>query len=505
MAKFKYNELVSVEANGTKEFAIYKGRRTHALSTLLFGDGVTRDFWTSRISKTPQPEYNNDINVTKSGMNYFLELPPVLCDALAEVLTEGAKEFAKAKKPVDDSKNTFVVNYPEDMPPVAQPKKVAFSLEKYNSGLYNVVTRDGRSVNIKETNRLGTLYQISGKAGEDYFTWMLDGRHCIADLTPENDLFLIPKTAFEYGDVLYSRGDFMNCSRGQKVTVSYMCSDGLIAFTNNARGNVFFEKEKDVDQYLTRHAINCVQPGDKVKVKKTFERKFKNSKGHMVAVEFVKDELESIEKLEYTRTPRTVLNVSIKNPVFDYYHAFNASEFEECFELVAQREQLPVKEFSIKAYETGAYDVQTRDGRKVNIFSCTHVNPYFTVHGEVVGEPNFFGPYWTETGRWSHTGANPEKDLVLVPKKQTPVWEWDKRIFVMDIDSIAPMFDNRQRWMDECLDRMDNTPWIRKPKKKYYINIYRNTDNTLSCADPSETKVKPGFGRTFVTTLEFEA
>lgn len=88
--------------------------------------------------------------------------------------------------------------------------KIEFNLEKYNSGEYDVVTREGLSVHIAGVNKQANKYcKVVGWIDKEIYAWMLNGKDFEGGKSGY-DLFLIPKKKIIKGWAnVYSGGTYL--------------------------------------------------------------------------------------------------------------------------------------------------------------------------------------------------------------------------------------------------------------------------------------------------------
>lgn len=87
-------------------------------------------------------------------------------------------------------------------------KRIPFDWDKYQSGEYEAVCRDGRKPEQLTYNPSGFNFQISAWIGDVVRVFTNDGFYLISKYNTENDLFLIPKQKkFQAWVNLYSNGD----------------------------------------------------------------------------------------------------------------------------------------------------------------------------------------------------------------------------------------------------------------------------------------------------------
>ena len=89
--------------------------------------------------------------------------------------------------------------------------KIEFDLELYNSGEYDVVTREGLPVKIAGVDdESKECHKVIGWAGGYTYGWSLSGRYTDKNYDSPSDLFLIPKKKIIKGwaNVYVERGRY---------------------------------------------------------------------------------------------------------------------------------------------------------------------------------------------------------------------------------------------------------------------------------------------------------
>lgn len=120
-----------------------------------------------------------------------------------------------------------------------------FSLEKYKTGEYDVITSDGKSVRIICTDKKGSdEYSIVGlvKEGEDEYlnTFTKDGLLCVHNKDNNNNLFLIKKRwKPKEGDCYYIISPVFNVLKYENYQEGSYCDTHLYRV-----GNCFKTKEE---------------------------------------------------------------------------------------------------------------------------------------------------------------------------------------------------------------------------------------------------------------------
>ena len=120
--------------------------------------------------------------------------------------------------------------------------KIEFDLELYNSGEYDVVTREGVPVKIAGVDdESKECHKVIGWAGGYTYGWSLSGRYTDKNYDSPSDLFLIPKkkiikgwaNVYQYNDnALYLSGNIRETKE-----------DAIKAQGHNAIGVVYIETE----------------------------------------------------------------------------------------------------------------------------------------------------------------------------------------------------------------------------------------------------------------------
>ena len=119
--------------------------------------------------------------------------------------------------------------------------KIEFDLEKYNSGEYDVVTREGLSVKIAGVyEEANTHHQVSGWFDGRVRSWATNGRYFVERMS-DYDLFLIPKKKIIKGwaNVYQYNDNALFFSRNIRETKE----DTIKAQGHNAIGIVYIETE----------------------------------------------------------------------------------------------------------------------------------------------------------------------------------------------------------------------------------------------------------------------